>query len=620
MLIKNKLITNAAISIVGMLAMLMILNFSSESLKKYIILAQYIGNIESGILSLRHDEKNFIMQKDVIYIENFNVRAEKLTAQLIAINKDLEDIGVDSLTVDMLMQSLAEYQEHFSNFVASQKRIGLTTRDGLHGTLTKAVGNVERSIGKSDFEALSLMLQLRRYEKDFLLDHNIKHLHKFNRIFKPFLASIPEGNLPIGKKVAAEFSLNSYEKAFFALAKEQNIMGYNAQSGLRLILSESANKVIEAQNTLLIETNQTIESYIKKIEMLSYLFFAIALAISIGIALIISRSIMSGIILIKNSMLKIAATNDLTIIVPTKNNDDELSEMADSFNGMIENFQRLILSVKQSVNDVTQATNVLAGNIHKANQGVESQMQETDLVATAVTEMSATIEEIASNTTDATDKAVQTNQHAAQGKKGVEETINQIAVLSKKLIESERVVNELAQDSQTIGSVLDVIRGIAEQTNLLALNAAIEAARAGEQGRGFAVVADEVRTLASRTQASTKEIESIIGSLQSRTKKIVLLMDECRNEGEESTMQAGETGKMLTEINSDIIAIMEMNTTIAAAIQQQSVVASDVNRHVVSIRDVAELSGEYSLHNESMSEELTLQAKSLNEQISRFTV
>ncbi len=215
-------------------------------------------------------------------------------------------------------------------------------------------------------------------------------------------------------------------------------------------------------------------------------------------------------------------------------------------------------------------------------------MQQTDLVATAVTEMVATVDEIATNTREAAHKAELTNTNADKGKVGVGQTIAQIGQLSDKLLDSENVVKELEKESITIASVLDVIRGIAEQTNLLALNAAIEAARAGEQGRGFAVVADEVRTLASRTQDSTQEIETIIGLLQKRTQQIVTLMAQCRNQGEESAEQANSTGVMLDQITQDVALIMDMNSAIATAIQEQSTVASEVNQHVVMIRDVTE--------------------------------
>jgi methyl-accepting chemotaxis protein len=247
-------------------------------------------------------------------------------------------------------------------------------------------------------------------------------------------------------------------------------------------------------------------------------------------------------------------------------------------------------------------------------------MQQTDLVATAVTEMVATVDEIATNTREAAHKAEVTNSNAGKGKLGVEQTITQITQLSDKLLDSESVVKELEKESVTIASVLGVIRGIAEQTNLLALNAAIEAARAGEQGRGFAVVADEVRTLASRTQESTQEIETITSLLQKRTHEIVSLMAECRNQGQESVEQASSAGTMLDEITQDVALIMDMNSTIATAIQEQSTVASEVNQHVVMIRDVTIQSEHAAKKSEQMSESLTTQAQSLTREVSRFSV
>jgi methyl-accepting chemotaxis protein len=333
----------------------------------------------------------------------------------------------------------------------------------------------------------------------------------------------------------------------------------------------------------------------------------------------VSRSIISGITQLKDTMNRVAETQNLSLVVNTSSND-EIGEMATVFNNMLGSFRDLITSVNLSVSTVNEATDSLSRNIHIANSGVDSQIQQTDMVATAVTEMVATVDEIANNTNAAASKAEATNNNAISGKEGVTQTIAKIDELSEKLRESENIVQELAKDSHTIGSVLDVIRGIAEQTNLLALNAAIEAARAGEQGRGFAVVADEVRTLASRTQDSTQEIETIISSLQGRTKEIVSHMAICRTQGQDSADQASSAGKMLEEITHDVSTIMEMNTAIATAIQEQSTVASEVNKHVVEIRDVAEQAGQISNQNAEMSEELSRQASVLNNEVSQFKV
>jgi methyl-accepting chemotaxis protein len=202
----------------------------------------------------------------------------------------------------------------------------------------------------------------------------------------------------------------------------------------------------------------------------------------------------------------------------------------------------------------------------------------------------------------------------------VEQSIEKITLLAKQLTASAAVVAELERDSVTIGSVLDVIRGIADQTNLLALNAAIEAARAGEQGRGFAVVADEVRSLAIRTQKSTQEITSIISTLQTRTRSIVDLMQESQQQGRESVEQASIAGEVLRQITSDVTNIMDMSTQIAAAIEEQSMVAAEVNKNVVVIRDIADESSHAAEKNAAASEDVRVRAKALNEAVSQFSL
>ena len=192
--------------------------------------------------------------------------------------------------------------------------------------------------------------------------------------------------------------------------------------------------------------------------------------------------------------------------------------------------------------------------------------------------------------------------------------------MSDSLVNASGVVSQLEIDGETIGSVLDVIRAIAEQTNLLALNAAIEAARAGEQGRGFAVVADEVRSLAQRTQESTSEIEGIINTLQQRTQEVVSIMHQCRSQGSESATQATKAGELLGSITLDVQTIMEMSTQIAVAIDEQSQVASEVNKNVVRIRDIAQSASEHAANNAQTSEEVSAQARVLHSAIDKFKV
>lgn len=619
MLIKHKLLANSAIVGIAMLFMLGLINYSVNSLESDVNIARMIGNTESLVLQLRRDEKDFIARKDLKYLKKFEKNFTNLQAEISALSAEFQVIGIDVVELAQLTQVLNEYNDFFHQLTAAQERIGLHPKDGLYGELRTAVHGVEEQLEGADYKLLSDMLQLRRNEKDFMLRLDEKYFTRWQSNADAFLLHLEESELSASAKQLVIDNINIYRQGFANLVQAQKTLGFDASSGIQGEMRAAVHKVDKMIATVVSVSKENVAEHATMVNMMAYFVFAIVLALATIIALVVSRNILSRINNLNNVMNKVADTQDLSIRV-SMDNKDEIGEMAGIFNQMLGSFRHLIIQVNQSVGTLNSATKSLSENIHVSNEGVDNQIQQTDLVATAVTEMVATVEEIASNTHEAASKAESTNKNASAGKSGVAQTINKIDELSGKLSDSEVVVHALEKDSDTIGSVLDVIRGIAEQTNLLALNAAIEAARAGEQGRGFAVVADEVRTLASRTQESTQEIETIISSLQSRTSDIVTHMASCREQGKESAEQASSAGKMLEQITDDVTTIMEMSTSIATAIHQQSTVASEVNQHVVAIRDVAEQSGVTAQHNAQMSEELSEQARVLHEEVSQFTV
>jgi methyl-accepting chemotaxis protein len=619
MLIKHKLIANTGILVLSMLFMLGLLNFAMSSLGSDIKIAREIGNIETDILQLRRNEKDFLARKELKYFEQFSQKYNALLKDIIVLDSAYKSIGRDLPELDQLRSVISDYQELFTALVDTQKEIGLSPKDGLYGLLRSSVHVVEDSIGTNDYKLLSNMLQLRRNEKDFMLRLDEKYVDRWNNTADTFVEDINSSELSADVKVQIIENLSLYQQAFKDFVAGQKRLGFTAKEGVKGDMRKAVHQVDDILDKLVTLSKNEVVAHTKFVDLVAYSVFFVVLIIAIGFALFVSRSILSGINQLNETMKRVSETQDLSLSVST-NSDDEVGEMANSFNDMLGKFRNLITAVNLSVDTVHEATDSLSKNIHLANSGVDSQIQQTDMVATAVTEMVATVDEIANNTNAAASKAEATNNNAISGKEGVTQTIAKIDELSEKLRESENIVQELAKDSDTIGSVLDVIRGIAEQTNLLALNAAIEAARAGEQGRGFAVVADEVRTLASRTQDSTQEIETIISSLQGRTKEIVSHMAICRTQGKDSADQASSAGKMLEEITQDVSTIMEMNTAIASAIQEQSTVASEVNKHVVEIRDVAEQAGQISNQNAQMSEELSQQAAVLNKEVSQFKV
>jgi methyl-accepting chemotaxis protein len=619
MLIKHKLITNTGILVLSLMFMLGLFSYSVNSLEKSLETAHIISTVEADVLQLRRDEKDFLARKELKYKDSFMKKQGEVIAGIKKLMEVFADNPKQSTDLIALSKVIKDYSNAFDNIVEMQKTIGLNPKDAMYGELRSAVHAVEELLKGNDYKLLSNMLQLRRNEKDFMLRLDNKYWQKWEQNSALFIDAIHLSDLTDEIKSQVISNIKVYGSAFGKLVEAQRKQGFKPDRGFKGEMRSTVHQVDELLDRILISSRKTVEEYISSVETVAYLAFFIVLAIAITFAISVSRSILSGITGLQNRMNEVANTKDLSIVAESSSND-EIANMADVFNRMIASFRNLIIEVNHSVDTVNVATQNLSENIHKANKGVDSQIQQTDLVATAVTEMVATVDEIAQNTQAAADKADITNQNSLKGKGGVDATVGKIAELSANLLDSENVVHELEKDSDTIGTVLDVIRAIADQTNLLALNAAIEAARAGEQGRGFAVVADEVRTLASRTQESTREIETIISSLQSRTKEIVAHIATCRTQGQDSADQAATAGSMLEEITQDVSTIMDMNTTIATAIQEQSTVASEVNKYVIMIRDVAEEAGQAAKQNAQMSKELSQQAEVLNKEVNQFKV
>ena len=267
---------------------------------------------------------------------------------------------------------------------------------------------------------------------------------------------------------------------------------------------------------------------------------------------------------------------------------DELGELASWFNRFLDKLQPIIADVKRSVQDARSTADQSALIASQTSDGMQQQFREVDHVATAFQEMSATAQDVAHNAAQAAEAARTADQASREGMSVIGKTTSTIELLANEMNVAMQEVEGLANSSEKIGSVLEVIRSIAEQTNLLALNAAIEAARAGEAGRGFAVVADEVRNLAKRTQDSVEEIRQVIEGLQSGTKEVVSTMHSSHRQAQGSVEQVEQAVAVLRRISDAVSVITDMNLQIASAAEEQSSVAEEINRNVASIRDVTE--------------------------------
>jgi methyl-accepting chemotaxis protein len=310
---------------------------------------------------------------------------------------------------------------------------------------------------------------------------------------------------------------------------------------------------------------------------------------------------------------------DLTRRLPVLGRD-EIGSASDAFNRLMEKMGNLIRSVRDSVKQQADAAEKLFRVTETTNAGVSRQRTELEQLAEAMKQMALAVQEVALNAQRAADAARTSFESAATGKAVVVRTTSGINALAGEVEQAAVVIRKLEKDSESIGSVLDVIRGIAEQTNLLALNAAIEAARAGESGRGFAVVADEVRSLATRTQESTKQIRDKIEELQKASRAAVTAMDQGQERARAEATQAAEAGKAIDAINESVRIINEVNTQIAAAAEEQSATAAEISRNVSNISAASEQNADGARHTTAAGEELARLAKNLETLVARFKV
>ncbi|QFU22125.1 methyl-accepting chemotaxis protein [Shewanella eurypsychrophilus] len=383
--------------------------------------------------------------------------------------------------------------------------------------------------------------------------------------------------------------------------------------------AKSASAEVTRSGSLVRDAAAQVVQKNSELFFLSITLLVVIILLSIIYTYVMRREICTPIERLRSTVERIEKESDLTSRFEVRSLD-EIGITGTAFNRMMAQFATIVSKVTDACQQLDTAVSDLVKIMRETKQGVVDQQDSTEQVAAAINQMATTVQEVAQHTEQATLATLNATEAASHGRQMVENSVTQTLGLTNMIADANLAIARVEKDSSAIGKVLDVIRGISEQTNLLALNAAIEAARAGEAGRGFAVVADEVRTLALRTQESTEEINKIINNLQSGTQHAVSIMSQGDEDAKSVLEQAQKAGDALKTIEEQITEINELNAMIDTSAEQQAVVASEINQNVVSISDGSISTTEAVENTVSASENLLLLSRHLASLVQQFKV
>ncbi|CAM2765160.1 methyl-accepting chemotaxis protein [Vibrio mytili] len=584
MTIRQKLYFLGAIAILGIVTLLGTSSYFANQTEELNRAVKLVGDLEIRLLNLRRNEKDFLLRKDTKYLDTFNGNTEKFADT----ESELADIltRYDLPSSQQLKQDLLSYQAGFQTLVNAYQQYGLNNKSGLLGQYEKQLLRTKRNANQ---EQTSLLTYFDSAIKEGKFDASL--IYGLNA---PNLLSI-------GQQLAEQ-------KQTIGLAYNQGLLGETRN--LSHTIEEQFNAFSNAISSEL-EQRETQTGVIKQT------ITAVVLVVLIALIWQISRSINTRVSRLLATIKSISETNDISAR-STLSGKDELYDISHHLNDLLDKLERLIQNTQDKSTQLTSSTD----NMHRELEGVieqfHAQTDHTSSMATAVQQMVATIAEISQSTSVAVEGVHHAANNAQQGRNVVEDTVTNIGQLSHRLSNSQQSISALNQHVAKIGGAVNIIQEIAEQTNLLALNAAIEAARAGEQGRGFAVVADEVRALASRTHQSTEEITRVVVDIQYQMSTVVTDIDLCNDQGQQTLSASEQLDASLQQIINDMNAIQGNSERIASAIEEQGIVMNQVSESITELNVISEnnmQSAQECLHE---VDSVSTQAHDMDEAVAEF--
>lgn len=599
-----------------------------------------VNEIDAKLNEAQLNEKNFILKGDVQYLEKALNLADEVWAQAEKVEKRLQ-LPENKALMQQIQAEVVGYREKLVSLdkatvakktaqraMESSARTAFDQFEKLDELLKQTAAKQIRMTGdptavrllESANQANEMAMELhdaRRVEKDFIMHKASGDADQVQEYFSmlDYTGTLLLGELDDPAARAdlenALSQLSIYRQQFAVL--RQNLDNLDATEKAmaeraRLVAS-SSSKSLELQLELLRSEAVQARALLVGAAVITFLFGLLC-------ALLVTQLIVGPLQRVVGIARKVAS-GDLTEDIHSERRD-ELGLLMQAIQDMTKSLRDLLGRLSGGVAQLAIAAEGLSGITKQTSDGATAQRIEIEQAVTAMCEMVATVQDVARNAEFAAGSARHADQQTHEGGRTVQHAIQYTEQLARTVEESAESIGRLKDDSANIGTVLDVIRGIADQTNLLALNAAIEAARAGEAGRGFAVVADEVRALARRTQESTAQIQHLIVTLQSGAQSAVVTMEESRAMAGDTVSAARQAGAALAAIDQAVSKIQQLNQQIATAAEQQSAVAEEINRSVTNIRDVAEQSAASSEETSAASADLARLGGEMKQLVDRF--
>lgn len=550
--IRHKLYTLGLIAILGSIAIFFTTSQFAHTNDELNRAINQVDKLEVRLLNLRRNEKDFLLRSDAKYLDTFQKNTDlflNLQTELDAIMLKYELGDSHALRTDLL-----EYKQGFEQLVSAYQTLGLDPESdlwkGYYQTLKQA---------KQQASAEELLALVDFHQQVLAGSVNSSALNQFSDLITSAQAVVSQAKV-IGLK---------YNEGLLGATRSQS---HDVEEMFKAFSKTLTQAVDDKQKTM---TTTKLSVIIAVVMVILLVIFQISRSINLQV---------SQLLLV---IQRIAQSNNISLRAELKGND-EITAVARYFNSLLDKFEHLISSSQTKSHQLYSSTSSMHEELEQVIEQFNVQSDHMGLMATSVQQMVSTISEISESTNIAVDGVNQAARNAEQGRSVVVTTVKNIDLLSSTLQKSQHSIGSLNAFVEKIGGAVSIIQGIAEQTNLLALNAAIEAARAGEQGRGFAVVADEVRSLATRTHQSTEEITRVVSNIQSQMSQVVDDIDLCNNQGQETLSASRQLDESLQQILRDMHTIQDNSQRIAAAIEEQGSVMNHVSESISELNIISE--------------------------------